>query len=48
MRGRFAVGLLERVAAWRGCSRSLQGYSCALDAEPGTRIELTTQASTCS
>lgn len=44
MRGRFAVGLLERIAAWRGCSRSLQGYSCGLEAEPGSRIELTTQA----
>lgn len=44
VRARFAVGLLERIAAWRGCSRSLQGYSCGLEAAPGTHIEWSTQA----
>ena len=43
VRGRFAAGMLERIVAWRGCSRIIVGYSCGLEATPGSRLEWSTQ-----
>jgi hypothetical protein len=36
--------MLERIVAWRGCSRIIVGYSCGLEAAPGSRLEWSTQA----
>lgn len=44
VRARFALGMFERVSAWQGCSRSLAGTPCGLDAQPGSRLPLGTQA----
>ncbi len=44
MRARFAVGLLERIVSWRGCSRIIVGYPCGLEAAAGSRIGFASQA----
>ncbi|KAI7836198.1 hypothetical protein COHA_009924 [Chlorella ohadii] len=36
--------MLERIVSWRGCSRIIVGYSCGLEAAPGSRLEWSTQA----
>lgn len=43
VRARFAAGMLERIVSWRGCSRIIVGYSCGVEAAPGSRLEWSTQ-----
>ena len=45
VRARFAVGLLERISGWVGCSRVVQSWPCGVDAEAGSSIGWSTQAS---
>lgn len=45
VRARFAVGMFERVAGAAGASRVMQAYPCGVQAEAGSRISWSTQAS---
>ncbi|KAL4447545.1 hypothetical protein ABPG75_004764 [Micractinium tetrahymenae] len=45
VRARFAVGMFERVAGAAGVSRLMQAWPCGAEAEPGSRISWSTQAS---
>lgn len=44
MRARFALGMFETISAHNGCSRSLAGTPCGVEASLGSSAELGTQA----